>query len=1160
MSALQRIALLALFILGSPAFSRPAEKPAQVFQLGLFDGASDDFARGSAARPISFVVGQSDPAKDWPAEQAAAPAEGQGPEAAATRTIQFAIRGPIAPAYKLHLALILESHSVPALRIGINGKYGIFYLQSGLSGHTGHFDDTFESLYSPADVTFSFPRSFLRAGANSITIQVVQEKGKEVSDASVNYDAIALDTETALAGPASSAFIRPTVFYKGDADHLKELVEVYVESDEPGAPADGADLEISGTHYKQAFASRPDFGERKLEFWVPEFHDPAPASLTWQIGGERFHTEEALHPGKKWTLFLVPHIHIDVGYSDYQPKVAAIQTRDMDEAMDMAERHPGFSFSMDGSWALDQFLQTRTESDQQRAIDAMKKGQLFIPAQYANLLTGFPTAETLIRSLYMSANFSREHGTPFNYANITDVPSYSWSYASVLAAAGLPYLVAGPNGHETRAPVLLQGRLNEQSPFWWVGPDGGKVLFWYDRHYWETGILFGIPTEVAAGVNTVPLFLENYERNSYRAHAVIVYGSQPENTDLDLKQAALAGEWNAEFAYPKLEYSGFAAAMKTIASQFGGDFPTISGDGGPYWEDGIASNARFAAKERQIESRAPSVDKLATLTSLINPRLAADKTTLDRMWTNMVLADEHTWNSHDSSSDPSSDETARQSKIKTMYAEDAAQAADYLARNSMSNLAYAVPAARGNLVVFNLLNWKRSELVDFDLEKGRVIFDPATGATVPVEVVEDSAKLTKVRFLAENVPAFGYKVYELRRSKSEPQPAAATQTTTLENRYYRIQLDPASGAVRGIYDKQLNKELVNQQSPYRFGQYLYVSGGDTRPNTLLQYRTIELEPKLTVDAAHSGRLISVTREPYGLVACMKSTDTNTSAVSTEIRLFDNEKKIEFVEDVDKTAVRTREAVYFAFPFAMDHPEFRYEIQNGVVDPAKDMYPGAGHQWFSVQHWVSVEQDGVSGTVIPLDVPLITLGDIYRGAWPSKFGVRPGNIFSFAMNNYWSTNYDASQGGHTQVRYVVTSAAATDAPALSRMGWEEATPLEVDEITAQDKAEPPANDLEAKSASYLEVDDPDLLVEDWKPAEDGNGTILRLLDLGGAARQVTVRTTLLELNRVLQTDAVERDMKELKLIGPHAFEVQVGPHQIITIRLIGKNPNPVAQRD
>jgi len=292
---------------------------------------------------------------------------------------------------------------------------------------------------------------------------------------------------------------------------------------------------------------------------------------------------------------------------------------------------------------------------------------------------------------------------------------------------------------------------------------------------------------------------------------------------------------------------------------------------------------------------------------------------------------------------------------------------------------------------------------------------------------------------------------------------------------------------------------------------------------------------------------------------MQAEDTNTPAVATEIRLFNNEKKIEFVEDIDKTAVHTREAVYFAFPFAMDHPEFRYEIQTGVVDPAKNMYPGAGHEWFSAQHWAAVEQDGAAGAVMPLDTPLITLGDIYRGAWPDKFGARPGTIFSFAMNDYWSTNYDSSQGGHVRLRYVVTSAHSTDDAALSRMGWEEATPLELDEVTTQDKAQDKSGEAhgstaretwDGKQASYLEIADPDVLTETWKPAEDGNGTILRLLDLGGKSRTITVRVPGFALSRVVRTDAVERDQETIPLSGPHAFQLPIGPHGIATVRLIG----------
>ena len=74
-------------------------------------------------------------------------------------------------------------------------------------------------------------------------------------------------------------------------------------------------------------------------------------------------------------------------------------------------------------------MKTRTPAEKERIVSAIREQKIFIPAQSSNLLTGFPTAETLIRSLYPSADFSRTHGTPFNYANITDVPSYSWSYA-----------------------------------------------------------------------------------------------------------------------------------------------------------------------------------------------------------------------------------------------------------------------------------------------------------------------------------------------------------------------------------------------------------------------------------------------------------------------------------------------------------------------------------------------------------------------------------------------------------------------------------------------------------------------------------------------------------------------------------------------------------
>ncbi len=1143
--------LTIIFILVLFAISRPAKasSPDPVWQLGSFDQSSAEFADGVPSRPVTFVIGQDRPDKNWYAYAGAAFPSVKPNLTSAPRGIQFSMNGALSPAYRLSASLIIEHSSVPALRVDVNGHAGMFYLHPKLDYNMGDTMAAFFPAYSVAAVEVVFPGTYLHPGANTITLQAVAIAEKAVPDAGFNYDAIKL--ERAASPPAVvSAQIQPTIFYQNQSGSLLEAVDVFVRYLEQ--PRSGrVDLEIAGHHSGMALTGKQDFGEEWLRMLVPEFTAKTPARLTVELNGHTSQLSEIVEPQKRWTLLLVPHVHLDVGYTDFQAKVASIQSRILDEAMDLTAKHPAFRFSTDGEWNLEQYLATRSTKEQQRVIRAIQQGQLFIPAQASNVLTGFPTAETLIRSLYASANFSRVHQTPLDYANITDVPSYSWSYASILASAGIPYFLAASNND--RAPVLLEGHLNENSPMYWEGPDGKKVLFWYSRHYMQMQFLFGLPPLRQTGEEILPLFLQMYQQPSYRASAAIVFGTQVENTDLFPEQAELADEWNAVYAYPHIEYSGFHHALADIARQFGTDIPTLRGDGGPYWEDGIGSDALYAARERENESRAPSAEKFATISSLVNPRLAVDRNALEAMWSNMVLLDEHTWASWNSVSDPASVEAVEQLRVKDSRAVRASELRDQLLRSSMASLADSIAAGAGSIIVFNPLNWKRDGLVSIDLDPGSEIVDRATNETAPFFITQQGNSFRRVEFIAKDVPAVGYKVYTVRRAQSPPPSSTVDKRITLESPYYRLELDPASGAVRSIYDKQLQKQLVDENSPYRFGQYVYVSGGDHEPNSILQYRVVSPRPELEIHAAGQGRLISVTRAPFGWIARMQSSAENSPSIVSEIRLFADEKKIEFLETVVKREITAKEAVYFVFPFAMSHPQFQYEIQNGVVDPAKDMYPGAGREWFSVQHWVSVEQDGVSGTVMPLDTPLLTLGDINRGAWPKEFGARRGTVFSYVMNNYWHTNYRAAQGGQFQFRYAVTSAASTTAAALSRMGWEEVTPLEEDEITTQDKALDWPGPLDGKQASFLRVDDPDLLLDTWKPAEDGDGTILRFIDLGGAPRKVTVTVPMLAINRALETDAVERNQRSLPVEGDHRFAFEIRPHEIVTIRLAG---NPV----
>src|SRR5579872_7380949 len=108
--------------------------------------------------------------------------------------------------------------------------------------------------------------------------------------------------------------------------------------------------------------------------------------------------------------------------------------------------------------------------------------------------------------------------------------------------------------------------------------------------------------------------------------------------------------------------------------------------------------------------------------------------------------------------------------------------------------------------------------------------------------------------------------------------------------------------------------------------------------------------------------------------------------------------------------------------------------------------------------------------------MMTFGDIARGVWPTRFGQRNGTVFSYVMNNYWDTNYRAEQGGSFTFRYVVTSASSFAPGDLSRVGWEEMTPFEIDKVTSQDKAVSPPRPLNGTQGQFLNVQNPNVLLE------------------------------------------------------------------------------------
>jgi alpha-mannosidase len=1137
-----------------------------LWQIGTFNGSSGEFKSQDInyADPKSdpvFVVGQSND-REWYRFQPG-PANGIAGGREHPFTLKFALNDSPVGVYRLKLAILYETPRLSFLKLEVNGRSGFFYFHPKLDFQAGDWEGTFVPQTSIDEKTISIPAAWLRKGENTFVFTAMDDPATAQNSlgaiapghTGLIYDALELVQVDAAQYNADSfaAQIEPTIFYRETKAGMAELVDVFISASSfPKNNNRNVELRVAGYSFSKPFSTPNEFGEALLVFEVPEWTGAVEAT----VGNGKRHASTTINPAKKWTIAVIPHEHLDVGFTDYPAKVAELHSQSVDQAMDLIRKTPDFRWTLDGSWVADQYLNGRSPEAQERFFQHVRDGSIIVPPEFANQHTGNASWEALARSLYGQHNLAREYKLPVaDAAQIVDVPSYTWGYASLLHDAGIKYFVAASNSW--RAPVMLLGRWNEKSPFYWEGPDGGRVLMWYSRAYLQAHTLFGGPWRMESIRDSLPVFLQAYTRPDYTATTAIIFGTQLENTPLAKEQSEIVASFNREYAWPKFEFSTVHSAMQRIEHEWKGDFPVVRGDFGPYWEDGYGSDAAHTAIHRENQHRIATAEIMGTAVSSIDSRVRPDKAMLDDAWFNELVYDEHTWTYVSATTQPENHQTEDQIALKGSRVTRARNDIHESIQRGWAQLEALVRTKDNSVAVFNSLNWVRSGFVETDLPDGTALVDSSTGADVPVEVLYKGKGISlpgfgpgnvRVRFLAAAVPAVGYKLFTIEPiAKERAAPMGIRDNilgNVLENSFYRVTLDPSSGAIASVFDKQTGRELVDTSSPYRFGQYLYVTGGDSYPeNSLYRFGAGLKPPALTVHEATAGALIIAKKTPIGIVATLSSSAPSTPSIQTELLLPDSTKELLITYRLRKDRVLTRESAYIAFPFAVTSPSFTYGSQVAWVSPAKDELAGGSREWYLPTTWASVYSPQVAATVVPIDAPLVAFGDIVRGEWPAEFRPKSSAIFSWLMNNYWGTNFPAWQGGDFTFRYAITSNAQFDPPSLTRFGLEAITPLERDDVPGTQDS----SSLPSQGASLLEIGSPDVSLLTWKRAEDGDGTIVRLQETAGEGSNVKIRSAFLVFEQAWLCNLLEDNEAEIKIEGED-FSVPIKPFQVLTLRL------------
>lgn len=1114
------------------------------WRIGTADGAGAEFTAGSVARLVYEVEAAPGPTA-WRQDQASANT------GAPAYTIRFALAVLPKVSPVLELDGFFTTMAPETGVVTVNGTEGRFQIRPRF-GPATDYEQGNATTFSLLRIRAPIDRSLLRIGRNEIALSFTGITEKLTVNATVvenrigtvSYDTVALVDQAAEA-PAVAASVEPTLFFQRRGPGLVELTDVVVRHRRPFARGRVSLRVGAATVSTDLRASRAAFGEEVFALEVPAVDQPTPYTLEVELDGEVHRSSGEFRPARRWTLFATLQNHSDIGYTDYQPDVQELHNRNVDDVVRILDEHPQHKFVLESTWLAENFLSSREPGPREKLLRFAREGRVEISPFFLNLLTGLCTGEELYRSLYPAKQLQRAHGIPLRAASMTDVPTHSWFLPGLLADAGIGGLSIGSNQH--RGQILLESPLAENSPFYWEGADGRKILVWYARVYGQLLRLLGDQGSPERLRRSLPQFMTRFVRDDYPLDSLLLYGLYGDNMEIRDGEVTLFRDWNQQYAYPRLIASTHAEYFDHVRAS-GARLPTYRGDGGAYWEDGAGSSAAETARNRETQRLLPPAEVAATLATLLAPSQQYPQSQFTTAWKDLLFYDEHTWGANRSITQPDRDIVRGQWMFKRAYADRANLSAHALWLGAMDRLVRHISVEGQTLFVFNSDAVARSSVIQTDLDPGTSLTDPSTGQSLKLRVVRRHDGFETVRFVVPDVPALGYRAFTLGRGRAAE---ASTNRNSWEisSRHYRLRVDPATGAIAELEDLALRRQLVDASAPFKLNQVVHVSGGE---GTRVVNNNLAPEAELKLEGAGGAVLVRNTGDSL----TVHTRAPHLPTIETTITLYDDLRRVDIVNRLVKEETRAKEAVYFAFPFDVGRPQLSVESQAGWVRPNEDQLPGAAREWFATQNAVVARGDGVAVVWASPDTPLVTLTDINRGRWVTDLPVSNAHIYAYAMNNYWVTNYKAAQSGEFQFRFSLTSAAAIDPVAASRFSADtRSPPLAFQMVNAgSNRVRPAQRALPLGHGAFFEIDAGHAQISAFKPAEDGDGFILRLREIGGSAGTVKLTSPWFPLLACQLTNALEDNTRALTVTDQRTVDLPIEPFRFATFRLrLGRNP-------
>jgi len=815
-------------------------------------------------------------------------------------------------------------------------------------------------------------------------------------------------------------------------------------------------------------------------------------------------------------ILFVHHSHTDIGYTHPQPVVMELHRRFIDEALDIAERTADYPDDARFRWTceitggtMDWWVHA-SNTDRDRFLAAVTRGQIEVAGMGWHMT---PLMDhSMVLDVLKPIRFFRDLGIPVNSAMNTDVNGLPWGVVDALLDHGITGISMAINEHYGHALKPWPRAFNWQAP-------GGRTITAYN------GFIYGvtsdrslmIPTDMEQARQRVPNWARKWEATGYPHPFLMMQITNIRYHDNGSPQAGLPdfvrrfNEGNASTGGVKLRIGTITEFFDRVRQQPAETMQTMRGDWTDWWNFGAGSTAHETAQamrgQRDLDA--------ATGLDAWHPGEAPRRRAMlhDTARKGLALYAEHTWGADRSITQPYSPETRTQQLLKLVTAAEGASIARMLRRDGLERLAMDAGGDEPTLLLYNPHGFavKQSVRVPYlppmggapDPKRGFGLEDliptgPTSHRIQRQDVVMSDLPEHGAYYIAPvDVPALSWVTIPAASVQMADSGKLSAKDGVLSNGRVTIAIDKAKGGVTSL--KLDGVEYAGAASEHlTFGVPVLekvASGIRTDMFDVVDIESPDWNNAWHKDwkaERHSGVLKDTSEVvERGSARVVQSFELpNGDKVEVLYRLVGDEGALQIEATVTKTPIAAPHAVYLPMPTALGAGwDCHYETGGAVVKLDEEQLPYASRHYVTAQRFIRIGDAKSEVTVACPDAPLWQVGGYTFGRFGDPDGrvvrERP-TLVAWLTNNYWSTNFQADQGGRTTFRFVVVPSARRELGASAQAALSYAQPLAAHVFAER-------GPVHGNAASLLKLDLGSALLT--RLETDGGGVALTVLNPG-----------------------------------------------------------------